>query len=72
MQQKFSVLRLNSHSDSSWAVIEAPSGRIVADASGNLLMRLTKAEALALANSLTDALPPPPATLAEPANTLPI
>lgn len=72
MQKSFSVIRLNVHSDSSWAVIEMPSGRIVTDASGNLFMRMTKAEATSLAGTLAEG---PPfvqvGALAKPANRLP-
>ena len=73
MQKKYSILRLNVHSDSAWAVIEASSGRIVVDASGNLFMRLTKSEASALARSMTDGPPAiPTAILSEAVIALPI
>lgn len=53
--QQYSILRLNLHSDASWAVIELPSGKIVSDADGSLFLRMTRKEATDAARSLADA-----------------
>lgn len=51
----YATLRLNTASATAWAVIVLGTGAIATDASNQLLMRLSQAEASRIAAELTEA-----------------
>lgn len=53
MNGPYITLRLNTYSEQGWAVVSRRTGAIASDASGALLMRLSREEAERIASALT-------------------